>query len=150
VQRLLASPVGPLVARLSTKRSFDKSMRAIFGPQTQPSQTELEAFWQLLVREDGKPALAGLIDYMRERREHRARWVGALLDPGVPVRIINGSLDPVSGEHLVKALLALEPKLDVVRLQQVGHYPQVEDPDAVLRAFNSFIASVPDRARSAE
>ena len=32
IQKLLAGPLGPLVNKLSTKRTFDKSFSAVFGP----------------------------------------------------------------------------------------------------------------------
>src|SRR3954471_8899624 len=46
VQRLLDSPGGPLVARLNTRKSFARSFSAVFGPATQPSEAELDGFWE--------------------------------------------------------------------------------------------------------
>jgi len=141
IQRLLASRVGPLLARLSSKRRFVRSISAIFGPNTQPSASELEAFWTLLMHEDGRAVMPQLIGYMRERRVHRARWVGALIDTSIPMRIINGVLDPVSGEHMLARLLSLRPDADVVKLP-VGHYPQIEAPAQTLAAWLSFVERV--------
>ncbi len=134
IQRLLASPLGPLVARLSSERTFARSMRAIFGPRTQPDAALLHRFWELASRDHGMRALAGLIRYMDERVLHRERWVSAVVETRVPLRLINGVLDPVSGAHMVARLLELRPGADVVRLD-VGHYPQVEAPREVLAAF---------------
>ncbi|MGB1582040.1 MAG: alpha/beta hydrolase, partial [Nevskiales bacterium] len=53
VQKLLNSPLGVILVRLMNKRSFEQSFSAVFGPQTQPSQDELDAFWQLVSREGG-------------------------------------------------------------------------------------------------
>lgn len=138
IQRLLASPIGPLVARLSNERSFARTFKALFV--TPPSDEELRGFWELASKHDGARALAGLISYMAERREQRERWVGALLNATLPLLVINGSQDPVSGDHLVTRLLELEPSLNVVRLPHAGHYPQVEAPDDVLRAYLAFNA----------
>jgi pimeloyl-ACP methyl ester carboxylesterase len=140
IQRLLASPIGPWVARLSTERSFCRSFAAIFGPHTKPTPEELHAFWQLASRDDGMRALAGLIGYMAERVAHRERWVGALVDAKLPLIAINGVHDPVSGAHMIARLLELRPSTKVVRLE-VGHYPQVEAPDDVLAAYLAFAGS---------
>lgn len=45
VQKLLAGPFGPLVGRLMSRRAFERSMKAIFGPITQPTEDEFATFW---------------------------------------------------------------------------------------------------------
>jgi pimeloyl-ACP methyl ester carboxylesterase len=136
IQRLLASPLGPVAAALTTERAFSRSFAAVFA--TPPSPDELHAFWLLASKHDGTRALAGLISYIAERRANRERWVGALLKATLPVVVINGSLDPVSGAHMVDRLLELRPGTEVVRLPRVGHYPQVEAPAEVLAAYAAF------------
>ena len=137
-QRLLASPAGPALARLSSQRTFARSMREVFGAETQPSADELAAFWTLATQDGGRAVMPALIGYMHERRVHRERWVGAVIGTPIPMRIINGVLDPVSGEHMLERLSSLRPDADVVRLQ-VGHYPQLEAPRATLDAWLSFV-----------
>jgi len=146
IQKLLASRIGPLVSRLSGPGRFKRSLASVFGPETQPSDHELLQFYTLMERGGGKRAVAELIAYMAERRAHRGRWVGALLKTRVPLRMINGVHDPVSGEHLVERMEQLRPGIDTVRLP-VGHYPQVEAPEAVLAAFLEFTAGVDARVR---
>jgi pimeloyl-ACP methyl ester carboxylesterase len=138
IQRLLASPLGPVVAALTTERAFSRSLAAVFA--TPPSRDELHAFWLLASKHDGTRALAGLISYIAERRANRERWVGALVHATLPLVVINGSLDPVSGAHMVDRLLELRPATDVVRLPRVGHYPQIEAPAEVLAAYAAFRA----------
>lgn len=145
IQKLLASPLGPLVARLSSRRTFERSMRAVFGPRTPPSDDELDGFWALASKNDGMVALAGLIAYMRERRAQRERWVGALVETKLPMVVINGVDDPVSGAHMLARLLELRPQTEVVRIA-CGHYPQVEAPDAVLDAYRCFVATLEEDA----
>jgi pimeloyl-ACP methyl ester carboxylesterase len=136
IQRLLASPIGPLIARLTNERAFAKSFAALFAKK--PSPEEMHAFWGLASKNDGLRALAGLISYMAERRENRERWVGAFVNATLPLLVINGSRDPVSGEHMVERLLQLRPETSVVRLPDIGHYPQVEAPAEVLAAYAKF------------
>lgn len=138
-QKLLASPVGGLFARLTSERAFNRSFAAIFGPRTKPAPAELHDFWRLLSHDGGHRLGHRLIHYMAERRQHRSRWVDALCNTTVPLRLINGPEDPVSGRHLAEHYRANVPHPDVVLLDGIGHYPQVEDPAGVLRAFFDFI-----------
>ncbi|WP_069166635.1 alpha/beta fold hydrolase [Nocardia altamirensis] len=141
VQKLLASPLGPLLGLVGTERAFTSSLAAIFGPETKPSDEELHQFWILWCSKRGKRNGHKLIRYMAERRQHRERWVGALRDAPIPTRLIDGLLDPVSGAHMVRRYRELIPEPDVVELAKVGHYPQVEAPKDVLAAFLDFHAT---------
>ena len=152
IQKFLATPLGPLLARLSSEGAFRRSFPAIFGPDTQPSDAELHDFWRLVSHRDGLRIAHRLIRYMEERRRHRERWVGALQTTRVPLRLVNGPLDPVSGEHMAQRYRELVPAPDVVTLPRIGHYPQIEDPEGVLRAFFEFVearaaSQDPGRAR---
>jgi pimeloyl-ACP methyl ester carboxylesterase len=140
IQKLLLSPLGPLINKLSTKRTFDKSFSAVFGPQTKPSPEELEAFWSLIQHGDGKHIFHNLITYMTDRKVYRERWVNALQNSIVPIGLINGSVDPVSGAHMVERYRELvSPDHFIVDLPDIGHYPQVEAPEAVIDAYHRFL-----------
>ena len=139
IQKLLASPLGPLLAPLSSRRTFERNLRAIAGA-VPPSAEELDAMWTLASRDGGVRVLPALLGYNAERRAHRARWVGALVAAPMPVRLIDGLADPVSGAHLVARYRELVPHPDVVELPGVGHYPQLEAPAAVLDAVTTFLA----------
>lgn len=139
VQKLLNSPLGPLLSRLMSKGSFNKSFSAVFGAETQPTQQELDAFWTLVSSDGGTRIAHKLIRYINERREHRERWVGALQKSTIPLRVINGPADPVSGRHMTERYRELVPNPDIVLLGDgIGHYPQVEDPEGVMEAFLNF------------
>jgi pimeloyl-ACP methyl ester carboxylesterase len=130
IQRLLASPLGPLVARATNQRAFRKSLAAVFGAATQPSAADLDDAWALVAAGGGTHRIAHrLIGYMEERRRHRARWVQVLAAPPVPIRVINGAADPVSGAHMIVRYREVVRDADVVSLPGVGHYPQLEAPE---------------------
>lgn len=133
-QKLLASPLGPLIARLSSYRTFARTMRRIWGT-TPPEEQELLAMWHLVREGDGPRVMPKLIGYIAERVRHRERWVGALVEAKVPVRFVCGAADPISGAHMAVRYRALVPHPDVVELAGVGHYPQVEAPEAVAAAI---------------
>jgi pimeloyl-ACP methyl ester carboxylesterase len=146
-QRLLRSPLGPLMAGLMTKAHLARAMRQIGGSRAPPTEAEIDAFWTLLAHGDGPRAMPRLIRYIDERREHRTRWVGALQRAAVPILLIDGMEDPVSGAHMVDRFRELVPAATVVELPGVGHYPQIEAPAAVLgaarRAFNAASTAPP-------
>jgi len=143
IQKLLLSPIGPLISRLSTKRTFDKSFSAIFGPHTRPSSEELNDFWELINHNDGKHGFHNLITYMTDRKKHRERWVGALRNSVVPIGLINGSMDPVSGAHMVDRYREIvSPDHFIVELPTIGHYPQVEAPVEVVEAYRRFLGQL--------
>jgi len=130
IQRLLASPLGPLLARATSERTFRKAFAAVFGAATQPSAADLDDAWALVAAGGGTHRIAHrLIGYIAERRRYRARWVQVLAAPPVPIRFIDGSDDPVSGAHMVERYREVVREADVVSLPGVGHYPQLEAPE---------------------
>ena len=140
IQKLLAMPVlGPLLASTMSYAKFEATMHSIAG-DVPPATQELQDLWLLLERDRGRQALARLINYMEQRRRNRARWVGALVESQVPRRLICGALDPVSGRHLADRYRELVPDPDVVVLEGVGHYPQLEAPDRVVDEYRAFRA----------
>ena len=82
---------------------------------------------------------AGPPGHLDERHDHRERWVGALQQATIPKRFIIGSADQLSGENMVERYEALIEDPDVIRLPDIGHYPQIEAPEAVLAAYLDFL-----------
>lgn len=138
IQKLTLSPLGPLLTRIYGRRRFDQTMIGLFAKDKPPTAEELDGFWQLVTHNDGKPLLAKHIHYIVERRVHRERFVGAIVNATIPIRLIDGALDPVSGAHMAARYRELIPNPDIVLLNQLSHYPHVEDPDAVLTPFLAF------------
>lgn len=138
LQKLLLSPLGPLVARLTSKRKLSANLHKICGPDTAPTAADLDGFWELIQKNDGLGVMHKLIRYMPQRRQNRARWVRALCNEWMPVKLIDGTLDPISGAHMVARFRQLVPDANVTELAEVGHYPQTEAPERVLRAYLAF------------
>jgi pimeloyl-ACP methyl ester carboxylesterase len=57
----------------------------------------------------------------------------------MPVRLINGSLDPVSGKHLADGYRAIVKNPNIIELPSTGHYPQLESPAEVLLAIKEWV-----------
>lgn len=145
LQKLLLSRVGMLVSKLMTEHGFRTSFSGVFGPNTQPTFDELAEFWQLIAYNGGADLAYKQMRYLKERELHRERWVEALQRTKVPLRFICGKLDPVAGPRMVERYRQLVPKPDVVVLQGVGHYPQLEAPAELLQAYMEFHQRVSGR-----
>lgn len=138
MQKLLLSPLGWMIGRAFTRDALVKSFRQIFGPQTGPTESELDDFWSLVDSNHGPRIMHKLINYIPERRVQRDRWVAAMQRGEVPMRVIDGEVDPVSGAHMVERYRELIPDADTVLLPNIGHYPQIEAPVHVLRHYLAF------------
>lgn len=139
MQKLLLSPLGPVIGKLFNKKRFAKSFGQVFAPDKVPSDAEMEDFWQLIQHNNGQAIIHKLLHYIADRRANRDRWVGAVIEPPMPVLLINGSLDPVSGKHLADGYRSMVKNPTIVELPTTGHYPQVESPPEVLHAIKEWI-----------
>jgi pimeloyl-ACP methyl ester carboxylesterase len=136
VQKLLLSKVGPLVAKLSSYPRFAKSMRSICSAEL--TDEHLQSHWQSLIRAGGRSVMPKIIQYIRERHQFRARWLGALQQAAIPLCLINGVQDPISGANIVRRWRELLPGHRAVELNAIGHYPQWESPARVLVEVQEF------------
>lgn len=138
IQKLLGSPLGGLISRGLTRRTFERNFQRLFGPANAPSPKDMDDFWYLLTYNNGRGILHKLIHFMEERRCHRHRWVGALQNAKQPMRLISGVADPVSGAAMARRYRELVPDADVVSLRNIGHYPHFENAAEVYRAWWEF------------
>lgn len=138
MQKLLLSPLGWMIGRAFTRDALVKSFRQIFGPNTRPTESELDDFWSLVDTNRGPRIMHKLINYIPERRVQRDRWVAAMQRGEIPLRLIDGEVDPISGAHMVERYRELIPDADTVQLPGIGHYPQTEAPVQVLKHYLAF------------
>ncbi|MGB0863735.1 MAG: alpha/beta fold hydrolase [Saprospiraceae bacterium] len=76
---------------------------------------------------------------MQERQDNRTRWVEAIQQTNIPVRLINGVSDPISGQDMADRYQVIIPNPDVVELKNIGRFPLVEAPEAVLKYYLEFV-----------
>lgn len=139
MQKLMAGPLGPLLAYLTSRNKLLGTFSSVFGNATQPDAPTLEAVWQLVNYNNGLHVLPPLLGYIAERRRHRERWVNALRQARMPLALVNGSADPVSGAHMVARFREVIGMQHFIReLPGIGHYPQLEAPQAVFEACEVF------------
>ena len=139
IQKLLLSPIGGLLIRFLNKNAIRKSMHNIFGPNTPPSDQDIDDFWTLISANNGHQHMHLLLDYMKQRKLYRERWVSALQNANAPLRLTAGMADPISGAHMVARYKQLIPNADVIEFDQIGHYPQIESAEAVVNSIASFL-----------
>ena len=77
-----------------------------------------------------------LIHYLDERQRYAERWHGAVRDWEGPLSFAWGLRDPVATTAVLDALIELRPGAPVNRLPELGHYPQLEDPAAIVAALH--------------
>lgn len=128
VQKLLLSPVGPFVARLMGRKKFVAALAEVFGPDTKPDEETGNVIWNISTGVNGKRSFARRIHYMTDRKQNEQRWVAALKETSVRMRMINGTDDPVSGAHVCDVLASEVPDMEVIRLTGIGHFPPLEAP----------------------
>ena len=140
IQRLLASPVGYWLGMFMTKGMFGKRFCEIWGRK--PTRAMMDDFWSLICYNEGIFVQAYLLSYMAESRKNCLRWITAIDNTfaPIPMILIDGPADPVSGRHLAEAVARhwkveisewggeCKPNIRQVQLlpNQFGHYPQVE------------------------
>jgi pimeloyl-ACP methyl ester carboxylesterase len=139
IQRLLSSPLGGLVGPRLPRGAVQRALASVFGPDTQPSADDLERFWELIDYADGRRVTHLLNRLVFDRRLHRDRWVTAMRETKIPLKLVNGPADPNSGAHMVKRYEELVPSPDVTLVgPRIGHWPTLEAPVETARAITAF------------
>jgi len=84
-----------------------------------------------------------LMAYRDDRGKHRDRWVNAMGDARVPLRLIWGTADPVCGPETAEIWRRRVPGGDIVELPGIGHFPALEAPETVANSYIGFRVEPP-------
>jgi pimeloyl-ACP methyl ester carboxylesterase len=141
-QKALRSRAGPLVARLSNERVFRQQFGSVFSAAHPLGDDEAEDQWSLICHNGGRTLGHRLVAYMDERIEHAGRWHGAIRDWPGPLSLAWGLQDPVATVDVLAALRELRPQVPVGELAEIGHYPQLEDPPALVALLREALGRV--------
>jgi len=148
--KMLKTPIlGVIIQYIIPRSVFASAINRVFGPSTQRSKQELDEIINLLFYNAPYNLLQQLQCYINERAIFRNRWVNALnkvqtLDKNpIPIRFINGPFDPISGKHMVDRYREIIKNPDTcVLAANIGHYPNLEDPENTLKHFFDFHNSI--------
>jgi pimeloyl-ACP methyl ester carboxylesterase len=155
IQTLTAkTPLGGLFAKYPRlflpDRVVRQAINELFGPNTKPSDELWQQFSEIVDHNDGRRVTHKVGRFIIDRYHHRNRWVRAMRETSVPMRFIDGPCDPNSGRHMADRYSELIPKPDVVLLgDDIGHWPQIEDPQGVLTHFLEFVEALAQHPVSA-
>lgn len=139
----LGDIMSPLQGSSLSRRLLEPTINEMFGVNTKPSPQLMARFHQILEYNDGKRVLHKVGRFVNDRYVHRNRWVRAMRETAVPMRLIDGPSDPNSGRHMARRYLEVIPNPDVVMLDDdIAHWPQIEAPDAVLTHFLAHVNRV--------
>lgn len=119
---------------------FKGSLAAICSPDNQPSDEDLQALWEFMSYKQGERLLARTIRYIEDRRAEEARFTGAIEKHPSPLGIVWGALDPVAVYPMTDKLLEARPDARRVTLEDIGHFPMLEDAGRTAEAIASLLA----------
>ncbi|XDD47055.1 alpha/beta fold hydrolase [Leptospira sp. WS39.C2] len=142
IQRLLSQTpniVGKFISKKISRKSVEKSLQQMFGPNTQPSQNLLEEYWSILNYNEGKQIAYLIGRLVFEKVKYQKRWIEALKNTKIPFCYIYGPNDPNSGTQMALRFKKEYPNAPIYNLSNdIGHWPQVESPKEVVTIFLNF------------
>ncbi len=141
MQRFLLTPPGRWLARLAPAPygSFRNRFRQTFGADHPPSEALIRQCWKLLNTNGGRQRVPDVIRYLEDRRRKARRLESALLNTDIPKGLINSRTDELTGAPINRRWRELLPDAFFFPLPgDVGHYPPLETPHAVLEAYRLF------------
>jgi pimeloyl-ACP methyl ester carboxylesterase len=150
-QKLMSgTPLGDILSHVQrsplsalSRRLLESTLREMFGPNTKPTPHMMKVFNQILDYNDGRRVLHKVGRFINDRYTHRNRWLRAMRQTTVRMRLIDGPIDPNSGAHMARRYAEVIPNADVVMLaDDIGHWPQLEAPNAVLTHFLAHVDRV--------
>lgn len=140
-QKLLSLPIiGGILSKLFNQNKFKKAFSEVFGPNTKPDDKEIATLWKLITYPGNIRISNKLLHYIKDRKQNETRYVSILTKTEVPILMINGGSDPVSGSHLADAIEKMPIKnIKIVRWKEIGHYPQWENPTECFQEIYNFL-----------
>ena len=139
-QRIARSPLlGPAFGRLVSAKYFKRVMRRLWGDPSRVDEADLDAMWRGIRHRDGHLRVHQLSSYIDERYRFRERWVGALRRLDLPALILWARRDPVAVPAIAEELAERIPGARLEWLDELGHYPMLEDPEAWAEALLEFL-----------
>jgi pimeloyl-ACP methyl ester carboxylesterase len=146
LQRLMAwRPLGRVLSRRLGASALQQGVHKVWG-RGQPPQAYLEGLWANYSREDGHWLTSDHLQYIAERASGASAWMRRVHEFQRPIALVWGVHDPVSGQRVLDRARRQIRHARVAALP-LGHFPQVEAPQAVFDALQPWLADVHSSAR---
>jgi pimeloyl-ACP methyl ester carboxylesterase len=140
-QKLLRSRLGRLFAELTNETTFRLQFARLFTAEHPLTREEAADQWSLLANRGGRRIAHRLIHYMDERERLTERWHGAFRDWPHPLHLAWGLRDPVATTAVLHGLGELRT-CPLTELPDLGHYPQIEDPERIALAVDRLMGEL--------
>ncbi len=141
-QRIARSRLlGPAFGRLISAGYFKRVLRRLWGDPSRVDESDLDAIWAGIVHADGRLRMHAISGYIAERYRFRERWVGALARFDRPALVLWARRDPVAVSEIGQGLADTIPRARLVWLDELGHYPMLEDPEGWVEPLLDFLDS---------
>jgi pimeloyl-ACP methyl ester carboxylesterase len=139
IQTLLRTPgIGAIVTRLTTERLFRNSFRKVFSSAHPISDDDVHEHWRAITESRGNTLYHRLVYHYGDHERNAERLESILWTTRVPLKLVWGMTDPVSGPDMVAYMRERGPAIDIVELPEISHYPHLEVPDRVADEFLRF------------
>ena len=139
IQNLLVAPYfRDILPRLMNYYQFRYSFSAILGKKYDFTSQEAIDIWLQVSHKNGILNLPNILGYLQERQVHGENWLAGMQKNDMPIIFIYGPEDPINPPSVVDAFKETVARVECVVLENIGHYPQLEDPYNVLQNYLRF------------
>ncbi len=129
IQKLLRMKyIGSLIARLTSKQTLRRNLKAIYQHPEKLSSKEIESIWQLMRFNQGRHCLAAISRYTLERQTYWQRWIGALQTTDKAIEIVWPKEDPIAVSEMAEVILQETNRSRLHWIDDCGHFPMLERP----------------------
>lgn len=130
IQKLLLNRfTGPIVARLSNKKTLAKNLENIYFDSSKINNEEIDTLWSMMTHNNGKAVLHKVTGYIKQRYTHWNRWIGALQKTELAINIVWAKEDPVAILKIAETIYEETKNSNLTVLDNLGHFPMLEDPE---------------------
>jgi pimeloyl-ACP methyl ester carboxylesterase len=133
---LLDPEQGPQISAMVNEELFVAGLAPTFAADFDARADSID-IWRSTHRNGGERNSHLLIRYMTDREVDGERWTTAMEHTDVPLSFIWGMLDPVSGAQMAARIRRRLPASRFLALEDVGHWPALEDPAKVAEAIRA-------------
>lgn len=143
IQRLLSQTpdfIGKFLSKKISKNAIFKSVKSVYGKNTQPTENFLEEQWEVLNYNNGKQITHLIGRLVFEKKKYLKRWVDGMQKTKIPMCYICGPSDPNSGLHMAERYseIIANPKIYFLS-DSIGHWPFLEDKNMFIEIYEIFL-----------